>query len=119
MTIKIEFKYNIKMTKINISSNIFQYVFFLTNIELFKCCICNEIPDKLYVICRPACTKYSYCKKCIYKIEELHQQCPFTRTPFLCNDIGLDYRKNEYLEIYNKYNKNNIKSINCHISFNE
>ena len=106
------------MTKIDISSNLLQYIFFLSNINVFKCCICDKIPNKLYMICKPDCTKFSYCKDCVYKIENLYHKCPFTRTEFVKNDIGLDYRNNESLEIYKKYNKNSIKSINCNILFN-
>ena len=106
------------MVKIDTSSTeLLQYMFFLSNMDTIKCCICNEIPDKLYVICKPVCTKYTYCKSCIYNIEKICHKCPFTRIQFTIDDIGIDYRNNISLDIFKKYNKNKIKSISCNISF--
>lgn len=106
------------MTKIDIPVNFLQYVFLLYNPDTIKCSICGKIPDKLYMICKPSCTKYSYCKQCVENIEKLYHECPFTKTSFLTSDIGLDYRNNEILEIFKIYSKNNIKTINFNILFN-
>lgn len=107
------------MTKLDNFSNLFKFIFFMSNINMLECCVCCEIPERLYIICKPNCTKYSYCKKCIDNIERLYHRCPFTNTYFSINDIGLDHRNNESLEIYKKYNKNNIKNINCNILFDK
>src|ERR1700712_652142 len=95
------------------SSNLFHYISVLLDKTVITCCICNEIPNQLYLICKPRCTKYSYCKQCIEKIEYLYSYCPFTKISFLHDDIALDYRNNELLEIYKRYYKYTIKNVSC------
>lgn len=96
------------------SSNLFYYISFLMNPEEITCCICNIIPESLYIICKPFCIKYSYCLNCI---NQLNYKCPFTRVSFTIEDIDLDYKNNDFLEIYKKFNKIKIKNISCDITF--
>lgn len=96
------------------SSNLLHYISFLIDPEKITCCICDTIPEKLYIICKPFCIKYSYCDNCI---NHLNYKCPFTRISFTAEDIDLDRKNNDSLEIYKKFNKIKIKNISCNITF--
>lgn len=50
-------------------------------------------------------------------MERLNYMCPFTKMSFTTNDIGSDYKSNEFLEIYKRYNEIKIKNLSCNILF--
>lgn len=91
--------------------------------NLSECPICLKNVDKFYIICKPECLNYSYCKDCIYKIAYESKRCPYTRILFNEKDICLDYRKNIMLEEEKKlqeefkklFNNKSIKNISIEI----
>lgn len=94
---------------------------YLLNNEKYECCICNEEADKYYIICKPECLNYSYCKECMNKIKE-KKICPFTKKKFKEKDVCLDMRINNAIEnkkqLFKKtkeYLGNSIKRININI----
>lgn len=96
------------------------------NNEYFICSICFEKFKKFYIICKPECINYSYCKKCVYRICYERNKCPFTNIKFSPKDICLDYRKNRKIEEKEKkqkelekiLNNNVIKNMIININFN-
>lgn len=86
--------------------------FFLDNDldeKLFECCICNKNTERFYIICKPNCIDYSYCKRCIDRVSKERKKCPFTNVEFTYKDVCLDYRKNKDIE-KQKQIINNIKT---------
>lgn len=106
----------------NSSCNIYEFInFYLEdkiNDDLYECCICTKKTDIFYIICKSECLNYSYCKKCVERIEKESGKCPFTKVIFKYKDICLDSRKNIILEkrkqLYNKIG-NTIKNIKIDI----
>ena len=84
------------------SSNVIELIkYFLdrdSNEILSQCCICIKKVEKLYIICKPGCIKYSYCNKCISRIVNERKRCPFTNIEFNHKDVCLDYKINEHIE---------------------
>lgn len=106
------------MEKFYEKDSIIKYVLLINDIDIIKCNICLEFPHVLYTIFKRECIKYSYCKNCIKKIEKDFGKCPFTRSYFTYKDIILDDKKNELIDIYNKYNKL-IKNVKLDIEIDK
>lgn len=77
-------------------SELFLYISCLLDKTIISCQICFYIPSKLYRISN-------------------NISCPITRNKFTNKDIVLNYEKNELLDIFIKYQKLKIKTINCNI----
>ena len=95
------------------TSSIYRLIAFILDPKsennLSECPFCFKNVDKFYIICKPQCINYSYCKDCIYKILESNK-CPYTRIYFDKKDICLDYRRNNMLE-EQKQLKEDVKKI--------
>lgn len=111
-------------------SKLFEIIKFFLDNELdksiFECCMCAENTEKFYIICKPNCMDYSYCKKCIDRISRERGKCPFTNIEFAYKDVCLDYRKNKNIEkqkqIFNNLKiyldkDKQIKNISVRIDF--
>jgi hypothetical protein len=93
-------------------SELFLYISCLLDKTIISCQICFCIPSKLYRISN---TKSSYCENCVYTLVLNNIRCPITRNKITNKDIVLNYEKNELLDIFIKYQKLKIKTINCNI----
>lgn len=78
-------------------SKIFEVIKCLLDVNKYECCICNENTKEFYIICKPGCIGYSYCKKCI-NIIKTRNKCPFTNLSFSIDDICLDYKTNKSID---------------------
>ena len=108
---------------------IYSFLNIITNNENedpLECSICYHSVDIFYMICKPECINYTYCKNCIDRITNEKSKCPFTNIIYKKDDICLDYRNNRKVE-KQKQNKNkitkflntkSIKNISIEIKFN-
>jgi hypothetical protein len=102
-------------------SNIYEIVNCFLNKLKYECCICNEKAKEFYIICKPGCVSYSYCKICIENIRT-RRRCPFTNIIFDNKDICLDHKTNkdidENIKIFEKLKYilgKSIKTISINI----